>query len=107
MPAVPPVTAILAGVSTSARVVSSAALIMFSVFATFAVTGTVIVKEIALGLAAGVLFDAFLVRMTFIPGTLALLGRRAWSLPRAIDRWLPQIEPDRAAPSPMTTRRAP
>lgn len=42
--------------------------------------------------AAGVLFDAFVVRMTLVPAALAVLGARAWWLPRALDRFLPDVD---------------
>jgi RND superfamily putative drug exporter len=76
----------------AARVVVAAALIMFSVFASFVTIDDVIVKAIAFGLAFGVLIDAFVVRMTLVPAVLALLGRSAWWLPRWLDRLLPDLD---------------
>jgi RND superfamily putative drug exporter len=73
-------------------VVVAAALIMFSVFASFVTIEDVIVKAIAFGLAVGILVDAFLVRMTLVPAVLALLGRSAWWLPRWLDRILPDLD---------------
>jgi putative drug exporter of the RND superfamily len=52
----------------------------------------VVVKAIAVGLAVGILVDAFLVRMTLVPAVLALLGRSAWWLPRWLDRVLPDLD---------------
>jgi RND superfamily putative drug exporter len=72
--------------------VVAAALIMFSVFASFVTIDDVIVKAIAFGLAVGILVDAFLVRMTLVPAVLALLGRSAWWLPRWLDRILPDLD---------------
>jgi RND superfamily putative drug exporter len=54
--------------------------------------GNATIKPIALGLAVGVLVDAFLVRMTLVPAVLALLGDRAWWIPRGLDRTLPTID---------------
>jgi RND superfamily putative drug exporter len=87
-----PREAVVAGARHAARVVVAAALIMFSVFASFVTIEDVIVKAIAFGLAVGILVDAFLVRMTLVPAVLALLGRSAWWLPRRLDRILPDLD---------------
>jgi RND superfamily putative drug exporter len=65
---------------------------MFSVFAAFVPEGDVNIKPIALGLAAGVFVDAFVVRMTLVPAVLQLLGDRAWHMPRWLDRVLPSFD---------------
>jgi RND superfamily putative drug exporter len=88
----PPVQAVVRGFAASARVVTAAALIMIAVFSAFLQADDLIVKSIALALAFGVLADAFVVRMTFVPAVLALLGRHAWSLPRWLDRALPDVD---------------
>jgi RND superfamily putative drug exporter len=88
----PPREAVVTGARHAARVVVAAALIMFSVFASFVTIDDVIVKAIAFGLAVGILVDAFLVRMTLVPAVLALLGRSAWWLPRWLDRILPDLD---------------
>jgi RND superfamily putative drug exporter len=87
-----PKAAISDGFAASARVVVAAAVIMFSVFAAFVPEGEGPIKTIAFGLAVGVFVDAFVVRMTFVPAVLALLGRSAWWLPRWLDRWLPSLD---------------
>jgi RND superfamily putative drug exporter len=87
-----PRRAIVTGGRHAARVVTAAALIMFSVFASFVAIDDVVVKAIAFGLAVGILVDAFLVRMTLVPAVLALLGRSAWWLPRWLDRLLPDLD---------------
>ncbi|MCX4909209.1 MMPL family transporter [Streptomyces sp. NBC_00878] len=87
-----PREAVIAGFRHGARVVTAAAVIMISVFAGFLLSDTVLVKSIGLGLAAAVLFDAFVVRMTIVPAVMALLGRRAWALPRRLDRLLPNVD---------------
>ncbi|HEY0952740.1 MMPL family transporter [Nocardioides sp.] len=84
--------AVVSGFTASARVVAAAAIIMFSVFAAFVPHGDAIVKPIALGLAVGVFVDAFLVRMTLVPAVLALLGDRAWWLPRWLDQRVPPLD---------------
>jgi putative drug exporter of the RND superfamily len=87
-----PRDAVVTGARHAARVVVAAALIMFSVFASFVTIEDVIVKAIAFGLAVGILVDAFVVRMTLVPAVLALLGRSAWWLPRWLDRALPDLD---------------
>jgi RND superfamily putative drug exporter len=84
--------AITVGFTSSARVVTAAAVIMISVFAAFVPHSDMSVKPIALGLAVGVFVDAFLVRMTLVPAVLALLGDRAWWLPRRLDDALPELD---------------
>jgi RND superfamily putative drug exporter len=85
-------TAILNGARNAARVVTSAALIMISVFVSFLFSHDADIMPIAFALAFGVMVDAFLVRMTLVPATLALLGDRAWRLPRRLDRVLPHLD---------------
>ncbi|RBP62499.1 RND superfamily putative drug exporter [Brevibacterium sanguinis] len=84
--------AISIGYRGSARVVTAAAVIMFSVFAAFVPAGEPIIKSIALALAFGIFVDAFLVRMSLVPAIMALLGEKAWWLPRWLDRRLPQLD---------------
>ena len=84
--------AVRSGFSASARVVVAAAVIMFAVFVAFVPEGDSSLKPIALGLAVGVAVDAFLVRMTLVPAILALLGAKAWWMPRWLDRILPKLD---------------
>ncbi|MGN9815263.1 MMPL family transporter [Streptomyces sp. SD11] len=84
--------AILTGARDAARVVTSAALIMISVFVGFLFSHDADIMPIAFALAFGVMVDAFLVRMTLVPAVLALLGDRAWWLPRRLDRFLPRLD---------------
>ena len=84
--------AIRAGFMGSAKVVVAAAVIMFAVFAFFVPDGEGPIKTIAFGLAVGVFLDAFVIRMTLVPAVLALLGDKAWWLPRWMDRILPSFD---------------
>lgn len=86
------VGAVRSGFTASARVVTAAALIMFAVFAAFVPEGDSSIKPIALGLAVGIAVDAFLVRMTLVPAVMALLGEKAWWMPRWLDRILPHFD---------------
>ncbi|MFE9644940.1 MMPL family transporter [Streptomyces sp. NPDC006365] len=85
-------TAILNGARNAARVVTSAALIMISVFVSFLFSHDADIMPIAFALAFGVMVDAFLVRMTLVPAVLALLGDLAWWLPQRLDRVLPHLD---------------
>lgn len=85
-------TAIVEGFAAASKVVVAAATIMFAVFAAFIPEGSATIKPIAFSLAVGVFIDAFVIRLTFIPAVLALLGKRAWHLPTAIDRRLPVFD---------------
>jgi RND superfamily putative drug exporter len=87
-----PLPAIINGFRASARVVTAAALIMFSVFTAFTMGDNIVVKSIAFALAFGVLADAFLVRMTLVPAVLAILRTKAWVLPKWLDRRLPNVD---------------
>jgi RND superfamily putative drug exporter len=80
------------GARHSVRVVTAAALIMFTVFAGFFPLDDSLIKPIAFALAVGVAIDAFAVRMTLVPAVLALAGRGAWWLPAWLDRILPDLD---------------
>ena len=84
--------AIEAGFSNVSPVVVAAAVIMISVFAAFVPHGDSNIKPIAFGLAVGVFVDAFIVRMTLVPAVMALLGDRAWWLPKWLSRKLPALD---------------
>ncbi|WP_426321444.1 MMPL family transporter [Microbacterium sp. E-13] len=84
--------AVRSGFTASARVVTAAAVIMFAVFAAFVPEGDASIKPIALGLAVGIAVDAFLVRMTLVPAVMALLGDKAWWMPRWLERVLPHFD---------------
>ncbi|MFR9724869.1 MMPL family transporter [Streptomyces sp. MS19] len=80
------------GTGAAARVVTAAALIMFSIFVAFMVTDDPIIRSIGFSFAVGVFLDAFVVRLTLVPAVMAVVGRRIWSRPRWFDRYLP--DPD-------------
>jgi putative drug exporter of the RND superfamily len=92
-----PTESVKEGFRAGARVVTAAALIMVAVFAGFILEDDAIVKSIGFTLAFGILADAFLVRMTLIPALMALMGTRAWKLPRWLDRALPNVDIEGAA----------
>ena len=84
--------AVSRGFANGARVVTAAALIMFFVFFAFVPEGSGVIKPIALGLAVGIAFDAFLVRMTLVPALMTLFGRAAWWMPAWLGRLLPDVD---------------
>ncbi|MFF3845659.1 MMPL family transporter [Streptomyces sp. NPDC002328] len=87
-----PGQAVVTGFRHGARVVTAAAVIMMAVFAGFIGSSESMVKMIGFGLAIAVFFDAFVVRMAIVPAVLALLGKKAWWLPRWLDRALPNVD---------------
>ncbi|MEU9058507.1 MMPL family transporter [Streptomyces sp. NPDC048430] len=87
-----PGQAIVTGFKHGARVVTAAAVIMMAVFAGFIGSSEQMIKMIGFSLAIAVFFDAFVVRMAIVPAVLALLGKRAWWLPRWLDRALPNVD---------------
>ncbi|MFH9735807.1 MMPL family transporter [Streptomyces sp. NPDC017260] len=87
-----PAQAVTSGFQHSARVVVAAALIMIAVFSGFIGDSDAMIKMIGFGLASAVLLDAFVVRMAIVPAVLALLGERAWWLPKWLDRILPRVD---------------
>jgi RND superfamily putative drug exporter len=95
-------TAVIEGIAATARVITSAALIMISVFAAFILGDDVGIKMFGVGLASAVLIDATLVRIVLVPATMKLLGDWNWWIPGWLDRILPNldIEGDTGLPAP-------
>jgi RND superfamily putative drug exporter len=79
------------GMAGTGRVITSAALIMTVVFASFVANPSALVKMIGVGLSTAIVLDATVVRMVLVPATMALLGRANWWLPRWLDRRLPHV----------------
>jgi RND superfamily putative drug exporter len=89
-----PQRSVIEGVGSTARVITSAALIMISVFGAFVLSSDVTAKLFGVGLGVAVLLDVTLVRMVLVPAAMSLLGHRAWWLPRPLARVLPTIDLD-------------
>jgi RND superfamily putative drug exporter len=83
--------AVAEGLSTSARTISSAALIMTSVFAVFVLTGVPSIKELGLGSAIAIALDATLVRLILVPAAMKLMGDWNWWMPSWLDRLIPNL----------------
>ncbi|GAA0231012.1 MMPL family transporter [Actinomadura nitritigenes] len=101
-----PGEAIVGGFRHSGRVVAAAAIIMISVFTGFIGMNNPTIQTMGLGLASAVAFDAFVVRMAIAPAVLALLGHRAWWLPRSLKRVLPNVDIEGEALSGRTPASA-
>jgi RND superfamily putative drug exporter len=89
---VPARTAVASGFHNARAVIVAAAIIMVSVFGGFVFSHLAAIKPLGFGLAIGVLFDAFVVRLVLIPALMHLVGRAAWWLPRWLDRVLPHVD---------------
>jgi RND superfamily putative drug exporter len=83
---------VVTGLASTARVISSAALIMVAVFLGFAFDPAVVIKMVGVGMATAIAVDATIVRLVLVPATMALLGKANWYLPRWLDRILPPVE---------------
>ena len=99
-------TSVINGIASTARVITSAALIMICVFAGFVLGPQPIVKMFGVGLATAVLVDATIVRVILVPATMRLLGDANWWMPRWLDRVLPRldIEGTGGLPAPSCAR---
>lgn len=80
------------GFNHNAKVVVAAALIMAGVFMGFVFSGDPMIASIGFVLAAGVLFDAFVVRLTLIPALMKLMGEKAWWFPKWMDKLIPDMD---------------
>ena len=84
--------AVSEGLQSSAKVISSAAVIMVVVFGVFATTGVPQIKEIGLGLAVAIALDATIVRLVLVPATMQLMGKWNWWMPEWLGRILPEAD---------------
>ncbi len=104
---------IRSGFVHAGRVVVAAAIIMVSVFGGFVLSSDTTIRQFGFALSAGILIDAFLIRMMLIPALLHIAGERAWWLPRWLDDILPTLDIEgnrlrqgRSTPADPTTRAA-
>jgi len=96
---------VIAGLASTARVISSAALIMICVFGGFVLSEDPTVKMFGLGLGTAILVDATVVRLVLVPASMKLMGDANWWLPGWLDRLLPRVDIDgeRALPQLVQT----
>ncbi len=94
--------AVTRGLALTGRVITAAAAIMVTVFASFMIGEDRIIKLFGLGLASAVFIDAVIIRSVLVPAVMQLFGRRAWWLPAWLDRILPRlhVEPAEGDPAP-------
>ena len=96
--------AVAEGLQASAKVITSAALIMVVVFGTFVLTGVPQIKEIGVGLAVAIALDATLVRLVLVPAAMELMGDWNWWLPKSLDRVLPHADFEMSEPDARLAR---
>ena len=102
--------AVVEGLASTGRVITSAALVMVFVFSSFVLNGDPVVKEFGVGLAVAIALDATVVRCLLVPAVMEILGRRSWWLPGWLERVLPHVNVEGAgvfddaaeAPAPAT-----
>ncbi len=95
------------GLEHTARIITSAAAIMVTVFGAFAFARMLPIKELGFGLAAAVLLDATIIRVIMVPATMRLMGKWNWWLPRWLDRLLPKVSLEAAEEVPGERLPAP
>ena len=98
---------IIEGASRTGRLVTSAAIILFCALASLSTVNAIVVREIAAGLAAGVVLDAVVVRMLLLPALVSLFGHRNWWLPPRMARLLLIKQPRPVGPAGPTPERIP
>ena len=86
--------AVRRGLAATGKTITAAAVIMILVFASFVLGDSRVIKEFGLGLAAGIVMDAIVIRSGLVPAAMLLLGRANWWFPRWLDRALPRISVD-------------
>ena len=86
--------AVIVGQTETGRIITSAALIMITVFASFVFGGEKVIKEFGIGLASAVFIDAFVLRTILVPALMHLLGKSNWWIPKWLDKGLPHLSVD-------------
>ena len=83
--------AVRRGMAATGGVITAAATIMFFVFSAFIFGGERIIKELAVGLSAAIVFDATVIRSALVPALMQLWGKANWWLPNFLNKRLPKI----------------
>jgi RND superfamily putative drug exporter len=99
--------AVTRGLALTGRVITAAAAIMVTVFASFMIGEDRIIKLFGLGLASAVFIDAVIIRSVLVPALMQLFGKRAWWLPAWLDRILPRLHVEPAEGDPHPTGEHP
>jgi len=90
--------AVRQGLAATGKTITAAALIMILVFGSFILGGELVIKQFGLGLAAGILMDAILIRMAIVPSLMFIIGKANWWFPGWLDRFLPHLSVDPEIP---------
>jgi putative drug exporter of the RND superfamily len=98
--------AVAIGIGATARVITTAALIMIVVFTSFVINPNPVVKMLAIGMAFAVLIDASLVRMCLVPSIMSLLGKHAWWMPRWMEPVVPHLDLEGTTAAPTAPEPA-
>ncbi len=88
--------AVIVGQTETGRIITSAALIMITVFSSFVFGGEKVIKEFGIGLASAVFIDAFVLRTILVPALMHLFGNSNWWIPQWLDKHLPHLSVDPA-----------
>jgi putative drug exporter of the RND superfamily len=83
--------AVIEGLANTGRVITSAASIMVCVFISFVLSGDPVVKEFGVGLAVAIAIDSTVVRCLLVPAVMVLFGKKAWWMPKWLDRIVPHV----------------
>ena len=97
--------AVTRGLALTGRVITAAAAIMVTVFASFMLGDERIIKLFGLGLASAVLIDAVIIRSILVPAIMQLFGKRAWWMPEWLSKILPNLAVEPARRSHRPTAR--
>jgi RND superfamily putative drug exporter len=95
-------SSVIRGITTTGRVITSAALIMISVFLSFGLNDDPTTKMFGLGLAVAVFIDATIVRLVLVPAAMKLIGDANWWIPGWLDRLLATVHIEDEAGLPET-----
>ncbi|HEX8753412.1 MAG TPA: MMPL family transporter [Solirubrobacterales bacterium] len=101
-----PTESVTRGLALTGRVITAAAVIMVTVFASFMLGDERVIKLFGLGLASAVLLDAVVIRTVLVPAIMQLFGRRAWWFPDWLGRILPRLHVE-PGESPLADRLHP
>ncbi|HEX2392219.1 MAG TPA: MMPL family transporter [Solirubrobacterales bacterium] len=97
-----PTESVTRGLALTGRVITAAAIIMVTVFASFMLGDERVIKLFGLGLSSAVLLDAVVIRTVLVPAIMQLFGRSAWWFPDWLGKFLPRLHVEPGEPAPET-----
>jgi RND superfamily putative drug exporter len=89
------------GVSSTARIITGAALIIVAVFSGFARGDLIMFQQMGFGVAVALLIDATVIRSVLLPSAMKLLGETNWYLPRWLE-WIPRLDAEGSSAPPRS-----